>query len=52
MLELAANERIASGAGGAAAAATGLEAGAMPLTLDGRAISTYELLGVDHRLVA
>jgi predicted nucleic acid-binding protein len=53
LLELAAGKRPAGGAVyDAVLAAAALEAGATLLMLDRRAIRTYQLLGVDHRLVA
>lgn len=53
LLELAAAQRIAGGAlYDALVGATAQEAGATLLTLDRRAVTTYQLLRVDYRLVA
>ncbi len=52
LLDRAAAESIAGGAlYDALVAATAREAGATLLTLDRRAVTTYQLLGVDYRLV-
>lgn len=53
LLELAASEGITGGAiYDALVAMTARTAGATLLTLDQRAVSTYQLTGVDYRLVA
>jgi predicted nucleic acid-binding protein len=53
LLDVAAAERIAGGAlYDAVVAATAREAGATLITLDRRAVPTYQLLGVGYRLVA
>lgn len=52
LLELAAAESIAGGAVyDALVGATALQAGATLLTLDRRAVATYQLIRVDYRLV-
>ena len=52
LLDLAAAEGIAGGAVyDALVAATAREAGATLLTLDRRAVTTYQLLRVDYRLL-
>jgi predicted nucleic acid-binding protein len=52
LIDLAAAEAISGGAlYDAVVAATALEAGMTLLTLDQRALSTYRLVGVAHRLV-
>ena len=53
LLEVAASGRLAGGGVyDALVAATAREAGATLLTLDRRAVSTYQLLGAEYRLVA
>lgn len=52
LLELAARDGLAGGAVyDAVVGATAREAGATLLTLDRRALATYRLLGVEHRLL-